>query len=62
MCSSTPTPRDGSSKQNTRGCTRACADQNREQTADFGVTRRSVHVESITQPHESTRQEEYHDH
>lgn len=44
-----------------RAGTRACANQNREQTADFVASRRSVHVENITQPHESTRQEEYHD-
>jgi hypothetical protein len=62
MSSNTPPPGDGRGNWYTRGCTRAHANQNQNRTADFGVTRRSVHVESITQPHESTRQEEYHDH
>jgi len=61
MSSSTPTPRRGSRHKTTRVPTRACANQDREQTAEIASSQRSVHVETITQPHESTRQEEYHD-
>lgn len=55
-----PLPLGGRGDCTTRASTRARANQNQQSTAEMVATRRSVHVEAIVQPHQSTRAEEYH--